>query len=136
MLPEWAGRYVGTPWRPPQWTCWQLVRTVYREQFGLALPAFTGIDVDDVRLIEATIHGQREWRCIVAGEAFRDGDRTHDVGDVAVINQMGHDSHVGVMLGSARFLHVQRDCNTIISDFMRAEWSSRLSGIHRHRRLH
>ncbi len=137
-MPPWVKRYVGTPWRPPQWTCWQLVRTVYREQWGVALPAFSGlgdaISKEEARLIEATIHQEHmDWRCVVSGEAFREGDRAHDVGDVVVLNQMGRDSHVGVMVSPTRVLHVQATANTHVTDLMRMEWISRVTGIYRHR---
>lgn len=136
MIPSWVRDYIGRPWDPPQWTCWQLVRTVYQEQFDVALPSFSAIPEDELRLIEATIHQEHmDWRCVVTGEAFRLGDRAHKIGDVAVINEWGHDCHVGVMVAPTRLLHVQQRTDTHIIDLMRHEWISRVSSIHRHRRL-
>lgn len=136
--PAWCGRYVGVKWDPPKWTCWQVVRTVYGCEFDVSLPAFSGIEPDDIRLIEATIHQEHmDWRFVVSGDDWRAGERIHCVGDVAVFRDLGHDCHVGVMVANTLFLHVRNDDrgDTRITDLMSLEWTPRLSSIHRHRRL-
>ena len=46
-MTHWAIRYIGDEWVTREHDCWGFVRRVYREQFGIAVPA---VDVDSLNL--------------------------------------------------------------------------------------
>jgi len=87
---HWASAYIGQPWQPQAHDCWAFCRRVWREQFGLEVPA---IDVDASRLA-------------VVARAFRDhAERRHwdevtepREGDAVLMAHCRHPSHVGIWI--------------------------------------
>jgi cell wall-associated NlpC family hydrolase len=88
---HWTAQYIGLPWTE-RFTCWDLVRSVQKHEFGRVLPAFTPGAADASRAPELVrLADAQGWRP-VAGAA-RDGD---------VILMRGADGpHVGVVVERA-----------------------------------
>ena len=109
-----AGRkYIGLPYpadlaapKPGEYDCWQLVRHVYANQFGVLLPRldYAGLpdreDQDALagfeRMVLEEARGER-WR-----EVSEEGGR--DVGDLLLIRAAGR-WHVGMVASAGHMLH-------------------------------
>lgn len=53
---HWGAEYIGKPWLPggrdlSGLDCWGLVYHIYRERFGIELPAFPGVEPGDHALV-------------------------------------------------------------------------------------
>lgn len=104
MKPHWAAPLVGKPWSPngqgpDDFSCWGLVRWVFREQEGIAMPELqVGVsEADNVAALAEAAHGSG-WRPVFGEAAERD----------IVVMRDHRGRHVGVMVGTAhglRLLH-------------------------------
>jgi cell wall-associated NlpC family hydrolase len=94
---SWAVKYIGKPWAagaagPHAYDCWGLVRAVYRDQLGIALPV---IDVDAMSpiAVRRALDGHEErsrWRAVTPPEPYA----------VALMSHGQRPHHVGVWTGS------------------------------------
>lgn len=118
----WAADYVGIPWRPfgrdrAGVDCWGLLRLVYAERFGIALPSYAGdyADPADRPAVEQLIGRHREgWR---PGR-----DRP---GAAVLFRIAGHDCHVGIAVGGCAFLHIERHTDAALGRFDSGRWARR-----------
>lgn len=96
LATHWSAPLVGRPWRP-EYSCWDLVRSVQRGQFGRAMPAY---DLADERAPE-------QLRAVVLASGWRRVDGEPDEGDVLLMR--GPDGlHIGVVIlrdGAVHLLH-------------------------------
>lgn len=133
MIAAWARRYIGIPFKPggrtrDAWDCYGLCLVVYREVYGVDLPAYP-IDwqsrADWPALTEAITAGIRDWRRVAWREA--------EIGDAVVLRIAGHPLHVGVIAGTdpLRMLHVEQGINTCLERLDAPMWEKRVSGIYR-----
>lgn len=103
---HWADQYVGLPpeGRDP---CWLLVRRVWAEQCGQALPRFD--DVEDPErefqaqalrrgFVNVARHGERPFDAVLMNETVRD----RDGGFRSAVQ------HIGVVVRPGLLLHVKR----------------------------
>lgn len=95
-LAHWAEGYIGTPWVAGQSDCWHFARRVWREQFGLDVPAVDW--AGDARGQVAAFHGSAErgrWHPVAP---YAEGD--------AVLMARGiRPCHVGIWLDLGGVLH-------------------------------
>jgi hypothetical protein len=87
MTAPWAAQYIGDPWIAGEHDCWGFARRVWREQFGIEVPA---IDVDALNKLHVVRafaeHPQRDkWERIEtpiegAGVLMGKSDRAAHVG--------------------------------------------------------
>lgn len=84
----WVAQYIGTPWVAGESDCWHFARRVWREQFGLDVPA---VDVDATsRLVSArAFAGHDEYQSWQSVSAPREGD-------AVVMGKNSRPSHVGI----------------------------------------
>jgi probable lipoprotein NlpC len=116
---KFARKVIGRPFREPDWDCWGLVVSAYRECLGVALPP---LEV----LPEQGMAGQR---------SFRDAEMANwhlvekeQVGDVALFRPL----HVGLIIAPGKMLHTAQGINTCIESYRGLAWRHRLQGIYRY----
>jgi len=108
--------------------CWGLVCLVYREQFGIELPAFADgeyTDPHERRLVNALLRGNvnAEWHKV---EAPREGDG-------AIFQYVADFSHVGLWLPGNLILHSLDGAETCIEPVRRlAMLGYKIAGFYRH----
>lgn len=129
---HWSTPYVGLPWRdrgrgPEGWDCWGLVRLVYDERLGIALPSYDEAYPSSVEgaEIERLIGRRREdgpWVEVSDPEPF----------DVILFRQGRHDSHVGLVVDRTHMLHMMEAGQSRIERFDTPQWSRRFQGFARH----
>jgi cell wall-associated NlpC family hydrolase len=106
---HWAAAYVGTPYRPGETDCWNFARRVWREVFGLDIPA-AGVDVGDQRALRRALAGHDELR------HWREVDHPRD-GDAILMGRSARPCHVGVWAddGFGGVLHSVEGAGVIFS---------------------
>ena len=89
-MSHWAEAYIGQPWVAGEHDCWAFARRVWREHFGLDVPA---VDVDACNRMACSraFAGHGEYSQWVEVAQPRDGD-------AALIGQSSRPSHVGVFV--------------------------------------
>lgn len=115
------GAFVGLPYESPN-GCWRLVRRVYAELLGRALPDYATGPLSRAALA-ALIDSQRAgWRPVADPQA----------GDVVLFRIAGAACHVGVVQAPGRFLHVLHPGQTSrIEAWDAPAWRRRLEGFYR-----
>lgn len=106
----WWGEYVNLPFLDRGRTrdgldCWGLVRLVYREQRGIALPDLGGeyLNTRDGDALAPLLQAQLPaWRPVAPGEFA-----------VPLFTLPDGRLHVGVMVDAQHVLHATRDCNVV-----------------------
>src|SRR5262245_10616662 len=101
MIPAWVGHYIGLRFSE-EFTCWTLLREVYRAEFGIDVPSYAGRytstrDAEGIAPLvgeEASAH----WREVPVGAVLAP--------DALVFRFMGQPMHVGVVIAPGWFLHV------------------------------
>jgi len=127
--PAWVSPYIGLPFREKGRStdgvdCWGLVRLVYAERFGIALPDLSDryAASEDGPTVERTVEGETapggSWRLREAPE----------VGSVGVFRVKGLPSHVGIAVADGRFLHSFPGVNSVVESYQSPAWSNRLVG--------
>lgn len=120
---DWTGR----PWEPPH-GCWRLLCAFYAAELGIMLPAFDDQVLDDEpRGLASLISDHLDaWTEVPPG---------HELwGDGVLMRIAGAPSHVGVVLGGGRFLHVLMKGHTsCIESYRDPKWAPRVEGFYRHR---
>lgn len=128
----WSNDYIGLPWRARGRTragvdCWGLVRLIYWERLGLALPDYseTYVTAEERAEIAAVVAGATlagDWREVAEPLAF----------DIALIRIGGLESHVGIVAAPGLMLHVTEGHDSEIVRLSSGQWAPRLSRIGRH----
>jgi cell wall-associated NlpC family hydrolase len=127
MIATTLRRYLGIPWRlhgddHDGADCWGLVRLIYREVLGVALPGYqdhyAAPDDDGVR------------RALDAGrDAWFEVDRPQPL-DVVLFHGLGMPLHAGVCADAGRFLHVRRGGTSHV-ERLAGVWLHRMEGVYR-----
>jgi len=132
-IPFWAGHYIGLPFYDHGrdalgLDCWGLVRLVMAEQFGIALPLYSGEYQRTTQVEKISNLIEREsskWKLIKSGD--------EECGDVIVLRMRGKPMHVGIVLGDKRMLHIEVGINSIIEKYSGSRWDKRISGFYRYK---
>ena len=133
-VPFWAGHYIGLPFSEhgrcrAGLDCWGLVRLVFSEQLGVALPSFAGEyrRTSDAAQIGALVARETPaWAEVAPGAEI--------LGDVIVLRMKGAPMHVGIVLGDGRMLHVEQGIDSAIENYRGPRWQERLHGFYRYRK--
>lgn len=138
-LPEWVADYVGIPYRAlgrarDGLDCWGLVRLVYAERMGIALPAYDGrgfcrgsgpttrASVADVAALVADAK-RASWCEVPATSA--------SAPDVVLLRVHGQPIHVGVLVAPGAMLHSLAGHDSAVERLDGLAWSNRLMGFWR-----
>lgn len=129
---DWSAAYVGIRYAPvgrdrSGCDCWGLVRLVYRDQAGIALPSYAGgyTDPEELAQVDALIGRAR------ADGPWRPVDRPRPK-DVALFRRGRLDSHLGIVVAPGRMLHMEGEDCAKITDYRTGRWAARLVGHYRH----
>ncbi len=124
-MTDWTGR----PWQRPH-GCWRLFCAFYAAELGIVLPTYDdqAPDDDGPALAALIIHELDAWREIAPGN--------ERYGDGVLIRIAGAPSHIGVVLGNGRMLHVLMDGHdSCIESYRTPKWRQRIEGFYRHKAL-
>lgn len=133
-IPEWVSEYVGMPYvaggRDRDGAdCFGLCLIVWRERFGLDVPAYGGIawGVDDSPDVGPIIEDQVRagWAEIPQGEELP--------GDGILIRMRGHPIHIGVVVAPGLMLHCHDTADAAVEDYTAIQWKRRIIGFYRYR---
>lgn len=133
-MTHWSAPYVGLPFREKGdshdgVSCWGLAVLVFREVAGVTLPTFAGAFVSSaergqIAALIADVAGAWPWQRVAPGSQ-------RDL-DIALFSRAGLVTHVGIVCGRDRMLHVTSSQDSAIVDISSGRWLPRLAGIYRH----
>ncbi|KFF50451.1 hypothetical protein GY26_01815 [Gammaproteobacteria bacterium MFB021] len=121
-----VSEYIGLPYRvegrgPDAYDCWGLVRLVYAERLGIALPSHVGYDATlsahTASLIE---QGRPGWRAVADPEPY----------DVVLLNVAGVPNHIGLVVAPGWMLHTTQQKSACIENYQRVTWRNRVEGFY------
>jgi cell wall-associated NlpC family hydrolase len=129
MLPEWAGSYVGLPFRPHGRSragldCWGLYRLVRGERFGEWLDGFDGSYID-------TPEGRAGGIAAESGFALAVPAGNEIVGDAVFLRAAGVVCHIGMVLGGGSMLHIRDGAGSTVEPYCRGPWVRRVEAFRR-----
>ncbi len=122
---DWTGR----PWQAPH-GCWRLFCAFYAAELGIVLPTYDDQVSDDngPALAALIIQELGAWREVARG--------TERYGDGVLLRIAGAPSHIGVVMGQGRMLHVLMDGHeSCVESYRTPKWAARVEGFYRHRDL-
>ena len=107
---HFATKYIGLPYRAGFFNCWDFVRKVYRDEFGINLPEFP-VDVDNLRALIKTVKAKSEsqlWQQV----------KTPKEGTIVLLRQSRHPIHVGIWLeiDGGGVLHNERTMGVVFQN--------------------
>lgn len=132
-IPKWVADYVGIPYRPlgrarEGADCWGLVRLVYADRLGIALPAYDGrgfsgrASVADLATLVVDAR-QARWCQVAEGDAA--------ILDVVLLRVHGQPVHVGVLAAPSTMLHSLAGHDSAIDRLDSLMWARRVMGYWR-----
>jgi cell wall-associated NlpC family hydrolase len=131
MIAEWAGQYVGVPWKekgrdPEGWDCWGLVRWIQLKHYGHSLPQFRGeyTDATDGLEIASLIDVSRPILNVQRVSDPQDGD-------LVLMAFLGQLCHIGIYAGDCRVLHVLPRIDTVLDRTDGIRNARRVEGYYR-----
>lgn len=103
MKGHWARRLLGKPWSrdgdgPDRFSCWGLVRLVFREQYGIELPPVGVGDFASAAFTESVKADASGWESVELADAQE--------GDLLMVVRHDGERHVGVIVMSSTGLRV------------------------------
>ena len=133
----WSDAYVGLSWAekgttPAGVSCWGLLVLAYRQELGLDLPTYAddfacSAERAEVEAVVAGATAGPTWRQVPLAEA-RDFD-------VATFRVGGVVSHVGLVCGPGRMLHITEGQESSVVSLRDGRWAQRRAGVYRHAAL-
>lgn len=134
----WSKPYVGAPFRrfggdlKTGIDCWNLLRRVYREVFGIDLPEFA-IDAADLRKVAGAISANKSANWVeVNRPMLKDGDGVLMFGHVGE-RLARAETHVGIFVAPRHVLHVEETTASVVVPLGHGSIDYRLAGFYRHR---
>ena len=128
---SWTNAYVGVPYkdhgrsRDEGWDCWGLLRAVYDEQLGIALPSYAAhyeSELDDYGIGDA-FHAEVEtWTVADEPRAF----------DAVWCRMIGVECHVGVFVEPGVMLHTMLGQDACLVRTDSIAWERRILRCYRH----
>jgi len=122
--------YIGIPFksrgRNPEkhLDCWGLVLSVYRNELGITgLTDFEYGQASDIKRVKFLIEDNKpKWNEVQQPQKY----------DIVVLSIADEPFHVGVMLGSDKFIHAQSGTRSCIQKTSSLQWKSRLDSFYRY----
>jgi cell wall-associated NlpC family hydrolase len=131
---HWSRDFVGLPWRLAGRSrdgvdCWGLLWLIYRDVLGIEIISYARetLDAPERQQIASLMAGElvkSPWRDVRPGQ-----EREFDM---AVFKRAGIDSHVGIVIGPGRMLHITHDAESCIDRFDQGRWQPKFLGLRRH----
>lgn len=106
--------------------CWGLVRMVYAQELGIALPDYLDCydtTQDSARISEAiSQHREGAWFTPASPQAF----------DVIILRMRGVAMHVGIVTQRGEMLHCSQGVGVSIERYDAIKWQHKITGFARH----
>lgn len=117
-----VSKYVGLPYQVGETDCWGLIRAVYADHLGVALPEYAGIEMGPaVNGIIEDLLVAMEWVEVHDPEPYN-----------VVLLRDGPRLHIGLVLDSENMLHTVENKNACIERFTRPYWVNNIIGFYRY----
>lgn len=118
--------YIGLPYQTRG--CWELVRLFYKQEMGIDLPSYADeyakLSAEEQQEIAVLIRAERnDWREVTEPQC----------GDVILLRIFGEPSHIGIVLGEGKMLHVFRGNTSCVESYFGPKWAPRIDSFWRHR---
>ena len=117
-----VSKYIGLPYKVGSTDCWGLIRMVYADHLGIALPEYAGIvmgpAVND--LIEGLLESM-QWVEAVVPEPY----------DVILLRD-GRRLHIGMVVDTDQMLHTVENKNACLERFTRPYWAPSIIGFYQY----
>ncbi|MEL6100483.1 MAG: NlpC/P60 family protein [Pseudomonadota bacterium] len=138
---NWWAPYIGTPFGvlPGQLTCWGLVRAVYLDVRGIALPTYGELAADYVRNrgTECFMRGtrvaiSRTMMNAAASQVWAEPQAPVETDVVLMSNPRSGSrvvGHVGVLVGKNRVLHIEDASGAVVVPLAHFSVASRVRGF-------
>ncbi len=128
-IPIWSGRYIGLPFKEhgrdrTGVDCWGLVRLIFSEQFGEALPSFSSEyknSADYDAIAKVMIREAEDRDEIAFGN--------EELGDVIIFSLQGQPAHLGIIIGDGHMIHIERHGLSSIERYDGPRWKDKIYGI-------
>jgi cell wall-associated NlpC family hydrolase len=134
VIPAWVGTYIGTPYAeddaPPGAHCLGLVRRVFADRLGLALPADDGIGAHELMAVAKSLQ-----RHSAAWVPVANGRRPFDVVLMGARDGSRAPVHVGVMVSPHHLLHVEEGLPAAVAAANHKLLAGRILATYRHEAL-
>jgi cell wall-associated NlpC family hydrolase len=132
LIAPWVDKYFDVPWDDEGTdgaftgcNCYGLVRLIFQEEFGICLPRYEGAaysrSVDKEELGKRFQRERQQWKSV----------EFPMVGDVIWLRIAGHPFHVGVMVSSDQFMHIEEGCGPAVESITSPLWVRRINGFAR-----
>lgn len=125
----WQNKYIGIPFLDKGRDtdgidCWGLVRLVYKQEYNIDLPSFSSdYEADDTERMRDLFAQYKEgWEQI---------DEPVE-GCIVLFNILGVESHMGIAISSAHFLHARDKYTSAIESFDSVSWRNRITGFYKY----
>ncbi len=152
MEPEWINDYIGIPFKSHGKTkeggvdCWQLIRMIYGEQFGIELPDYAEY-YDHAKNFKqvGSILGFEEKRLVAEHQWIEIQPGEEHLGDVIILNRITSNAamkyvpcHVAMVINakSKKMIHVYEGIDTVRERYAGLRWGgNQIRGFYRHIQL-
>ena len=122
-------KYIGLPYKDNGRDvngvdCWGLARLFYKQELGIDLPDYSELYTGshDPQVSQAIDTYKDTWEPTSEGTT----------GDLCLFNIYGEPAHVGVYVGSRRFLHAREGRDSVVESLDSAQWSKRFVGFYKY----
>ena len=122
-------KYIGLPYKDNGRTesgvdCWGLARLFYANELNIQLPSYDNLYTTtyDPAVTEAINLHKGSWELTKTGKP----------GDLCLFNIYGEPAHVGVYVGSRKFLHAREGKDSVIESLDAGQWTKRFQGFYRY----
>ena len=122
-MSAWWGQYIGLPYADAH--CWELVRRVYADRAGVALPSYGEIDARQLVAVARAIETG------AAGDRWIPATHPQEL-DVALMRGRSRVWHVGVMVGPRHVLHTEQATNAVVVPLSHPLVAGRITGYRRY----
>lgn len=104
--------------------CWGLVRLIYKQEYNINLPSFVADYElsDDQRIGELFAQYKEGWTTLTQPEP----------GCAVIFRMFGTESHIGVAVDNAHFIHVREGRDTVIESLESSKWAKRIVGFYKY----
>ena len=137
MIPAWSSDYVGIPYKPhargpDSYDCFGFCRLIYKEEFGIELPAYDDQYADEME-IESTLAIANDEDTPYFEVSMSE---VHE-GDLALFASIRDVLHIAVILDKVHFIHLNSHVGTSTIERIDAPiWRNRIIAIYRHKEIH
>jgi hypothetical protein len=122
-------KYIGLPYKDNGRDvhgvdCWGLARLFYKQELGIELPDYSELYTGshDPQVSQAIDAHKDTWELVIEGAP----------GDLCLFNIYGEPAHVGVYLGSRKFLHAREGSDSVVESLDSTQWSKRFVGFYKY----